>query len=644
MLSLYISEIFIYFFSFVAVYLYKRGLVAPTSEYYYYLLFYLISAASTSLFTQKFKVKSFSGFADATKSYFISFFLMLGLLAFLANFFQIGDISRTTLILSLLFALIIELIWLRLRLRKEIKASKSLKIILSTQSFFIEIILFIAALFYLIFNRFHGLDFFLNNAYLIFGFFGTWFAAVSITHHFQPIELSRGFWKSSWGHIKSYVIWLALTGFMIFIVRLDETVRVNFFQSVFLYSGLSFSFLIYFYIKRTPADTDEVNLKFLKATTYQEFDNFTMPEESGKILLENNGFSSPQFDEKLKNVYLKKDIGLYYFIANNIELNSIDIMKSMVIRSSDLYNVEVFPDESLDFFLNLHQMNDMRRLNLYFIEVNKKLVNNGVFIGRFEPIRFRYKRIVESYPFYLGHFFYFFDFIWKRAFPKLPFLKNIYFELTKGKNRAFSLAEGLGRLYYCGFEVTNFAAMNNYLWFIAKKVKEPSKDKNPSYGPLFKMRRLGKNGKMIFVYKMRTMHPYAEYLQKLVFEKFNLQEGGKFSNDFRITSWGRFLRKLWLDEFPMFINFFRGELKLVGVRPLSQHYLSLYSAELREKRLRHKPGLIPPFYKDMPKTLEEIMASEMRYLIAYEKNPFLTDINYLFSALFNIFIKRARSA
>jgi hypothetical protein len=56
-----------------------------------------------------------------------------------------------------------------------------------------------------------------------------------------------------------------------------------------------------------------------------------------------------------------------------------------------------------------------------------------------------------------------------------------------------------------------------------------------------------------------------------------------------------------------------------------------------------KPGLIPPFYVDLPKTLEEIMASEMKYLRAYEKNPLRTDVKYFFLSLRNIFFRRARS-
>jgi len=70
----------------------------------------------------------------------------------------------------------------------------------------------------------------------------------------------------------------------------------------------------------------------------------------------------------------------------------------------------------------------------------------------------------------------------------------------------------------------------------------------------------------------------------------------------------------------------------------------LYSKELQEKRIKTKPGLIPPFYVDLPKTLEEIQASEFKYLNAYLKYPFLTDWKYFWVAVWNIIFKNARSA
>ena len=126
-------------------------------------------------------------------------------------------------------------------------------------------------------------------------------------------------------------------------------------------------------------------------------------------------------------------------------------------------------------------------------------------------------------------------------------------------------------------------------------------------------------------------------------KKNRLAKGGKIKDDDRITFYGKFLRKYWIDEFPMIINFIKGELKLVGVRPLSQDYFSRYPKDLRELRIKTKPGLIPPYYADLPITFDEICESERIYLNLYFKNHFKTDFIYFFKAVSNILLKRKRS-
>jgi lipopolysaccharide/colanic/teichoic acid biosynthesis glycosyltransferase len=157
------------------------------------------------------------------------------------------------------------------------------------------------------------------------------------------------------------------------------------------------------------------------------------------------------------------------------------------------------------------------------------------------------------------------------------------------------------------------------------------------------LKRVGKGGKIIYVYKMRTMHPYSEYLQQYVYDKYNLESGGKFRNDFRVNTVGKVMRKVWLDELPMLINLIRGDLKIFGVRPLSRHYFELYDEELQDLRCKVRPGLVPPFYVDMPKTLEEIQDSERRYIEAYLRRPLITDWRYFWKAVYNILVRRARS-
>ena len=64
--------------------------------------------------------------------------------------------------------------------------------------------------------------------------------------------------------------------------------------------------------------------------------------------------------------------------------------------------------------------------------------------------------------------------------------------------------------------------------------------------------------KLIVSDKLRTMYPYSEYCQELIMRENKLAKSGKIWNDFRITTWGKFFRKFWFDELPMFINFFKG--------------------------------------------------------------------------------------
>lgn len=292
---------------------------------------------------------------------------------------------------------------------------------------------------------------------------------------------------------------------------------------------------------------------------------------------------------------------------------------------------------------NAYKINSIRRINKFMEKANRGLDHGQYFVITMETKEDRKKRLLNKYPLVFSLPYYCLDFILKRVFPKIRPTRHLYFLITKGRNRVLSLTEGLARLVCCGFEIVDFRNLGNLTCIISRKIKAPAYDMQPTYSAFINLNRVGKGGKMIQVFKLRTMYPYSEYLQEYVFAKHNLQKGGKFKNDFRTTSWGRIFRKYWIDELPMFINWFKGEVKLVGVRPLSRHYFELYPKDLQELRIKVKPGLVPPYYADMPKDLEEIEESERKYLIAYEKNPFLTDVRYFFKAMLNIFFRSARS-
>lgn len=315
-----------------------------------------------------------------------------------------------------------------------------------------------------------------------------------------------------------------------------------------------------------------------------------------------------------------------------------------VFATTEYFNIDIINGNQIHTIANLKKLNDIADAHEFVAYINKKLPKKGYFIGCFEPSNLRKRRILKKYPKVLSYPYYLMDFIVKRIFPKLKPTRRIYMFLTRGINRVITPTEALGLLAACGFEIVDHCDIGYLSYFVAKKIKDPVYEPTVNTGLIIKLKRVGKDGRLFNVYKMRTMHPYAEYLQAYVHQNNSLAEGCKFKNDFRITAWGRFMRKLWIDELPMFINFFRGEMKLVGVRPLSAQYFNLYPEEFQERRVQYKPGLVPPFYYDLPGTFDEVVDSERRYLDAYDKGPFRTDIRYFMVAAYNILIKRARSA
>lgn len=313
------------------------------------------------------------------------------------------------------------------------------------------------------------------------------------------------------------------------------------------------------------------------------------------------------------------------------------------VNLTNFHSLHNLIEEGLGGIVNIKRINDMQYINKFLEKSNTRLRSGGYFIGCVETSSNRKKRILNSSFVPLNYLRYTIDFAIKRVAPKVPVLKKVYFFITQGRNRVISEIETYGRLYSCGFRLLNSKVIDNQLWFVGEKVKDPDYNHKATYGPLIRLRRVGKKGQVFNVFKLRTMHPYSEYLQPYISERYGLQKGGKFNNDPRITTLGKVFRKFWLDELPMIINLLKGDIKIVGVRPLSQHYFGLYPEEAQRLRTTTKPGLLPPFYAHLPETFDEIVESEMKYLRFYKKYRILADAWYFMLIAYNIIIKRARS-
>ncbi|MFO1487185.1 MAG: sugar transferase [Verrucomicrobiota bacterium] len=114
-----------------------------------------------------------------------------------------------------------------------------------------------------------------------------------------------------------------------------------------------------------------------------------------------------------------------------------------------------------------------------------------------------------------------------------------------------------------------------------------------SKGPvLFRQKRSGLNGRPFTMFKFRTMVTDAEQ-RKHELAALNEMSGPvfKITKDPRVTPIGRILRKFSLDEFPQLFNVFRGDMSLVGPRPLPEYEVKRFDDCSHRRRLSVKPGL-----------------------------------------------------
>ncbi len=295
-------------------------------------------------------------------------------------------------------------------------------------------------------------------------------------------------------------------------------------------------------------------------------------------------------------------------------------------------------------YVELTPLNEQKHLNTYLSNINAKLEDAAVFIGCFEGYAERKERITAAYPKIIGQCIWIFDFLLNRMLPKLRITQKLYFFLSGQRCLALSKAEALGRLCYNGFDILGCEKIGNQIYFTVAKTGSPKTTCTPSGGLVFKMQRLSIGGKLIGVYKVRTMHPYSEYLHEYVVKMNGYNKTGKPKNDFRLTSWGKVIRKCYIDELPQLLNVLKGDLGIVGVRPISQSGFKALPPDLQKERLKFKPGCIPPNVSLGITGFEGVIRAERIYLKQRGIYGISTNIKYFFMAVKNIITRKSKSA
>jgi lipopolysaccharide/colanic/teichoic acid biosynthesis glycosyltransferase len=142
---------------------------------------------------------------------------------------------------------------------------------------------------------------------------------------------------------------------------------------------------------------------------------------------------------------------------------------------------------------------------------------------------------------------------------------------------------------------------------------------------LFKQKRVGFNNKPFIMYKFRTMKVGSEQLRNSYLSK-NEADGPVFKiyNDPRYYPFGKFLSHTGLDELPQLWNVLKGEMALIGPRPLPEYEANILTIQ-QKKRLTIQPGIISPWVLEgyHSKPFAHWMKSDLDYI---KKKSFIYDI------------------
>jgi len=334
--------------------------------------------------------------------------------------------------------------------------------------------------------------------------------------------------------------------------------------------------------------------------------------------------------------------GVLKFISEQVDLDRVGVL---LLSTSGKQTSNLNAEGEIRAIIDLEIINNQPyKLNDFFKKVNSELPDAGIYIGCLESNSSRKERIFKKYPESIAKLIWFVDFVFKRILPKLTYTKRVYNFIFRNRKHVLSKAEALGRLSYTGFEIIGHELINNRFYFSVIKAGEPLTGHKPSGGLLYKMPRISKKGKIVGIYKIRSMYPYSEYLQDYVVSMNGYNEVGKPNNDFRLTRWGKIIRRLHLDELPQLLNVMKFELNLVGVRPISKFGFEALPADLQKNRLRYKPGCIPPNVSLGMTGFDGVVEAERIYLKERRKYGRIVNIKYFWKAISNILRRKNESS
>jgi hypothetical protein len=201
----------------------------------------------------------------------------------------------------------------------------------------------------------------------------TWFLASTWTNKFVARDYGNIYFAYA-PFLKSAVLMTAWISLIIFAFDLFTLSRMLVYGPVLVLAALEIPLaLVVMMLKMQVNGKDIESIEDVRKVLAQEELNM----RSGRQI----AVTTP-VREKLEFLALTEYPHLFDFIDTSIVLNDVDAGATRVFNTHTPFNIEVLENHSLQLFVNLHQINDFRHMNEYFLTVHKKLVNGGFIVGR----------------------------------------------------------------------------------------------------------------------------------------------------------------------------------------------------------------------------------------------------------------------
>ncbi|MDZ7821475.1 MAG: hypothetical protein U5N26_06490 [Candidatus Marinimicrobia bacterium] len=158
----------------------------------------------------------------------------------------------------------------------------------------------------------------------------------------------------------------------------------------------------------TPSDAKEVRADDTGPARYPD-----LPANEASVLPLLEGFLAESYPR------------LFTLLKKHINVRGIRDRECMVLDTQTVFNIENIPAGSQKLLINLHKVNDFKRINDYFELLNEKIESGGYLVSSGETIKGVYAQFLKRYPRPFGRLFYFLHFLFRRVLPKLPVTREI---------------------------------------------------------------------------------------------------------------------------------------------------------------------------------------------------------------------------